>query len=246
MVRSTRSVNKRSCPRHVAIILDGNGRWAKERGRERSFGHQAGAENIRKIVKAASDMGVKILTVYAFSTENWKRPSEEVAFLMELFGEYLLNMIGEMNEKNVQLRVVGDLDGLSDSLQEKIRICEEKTGQNDGIRFNVCINYGGRAELVHACRELAGLAKEGNIDPQDITEDMLERHLYPDASENVDLLIRTGGEMRISNFLLWQISYAEFYFTPVLWPDFNESELKKAIEIYSGRDRRFGGLQGRM
>lgn len=231
-----------TAPHHVAIILDGNGRWAEKQGKPRTFGHQHGAENVKEIVRTASRMGVKVLTVYAFSTENWKRPEGEVHFLMELFGEYLLSCLQEMKDEQVEMHIVGDRRGLSLSLQEKIRRCEEETAGNKGIRFNIAINYGGRHELVTAFQKLARQVEEGTLRPEDITEDTVKGGLYPPSAEDVDLLIRTGGESRISNFLLWQISYSELYFTKVLWPDFHADSLAEAIAWYEKRDRRFGGL----
>lgn len=233
---------KKSFPEHVAIILDGNGRWAQKRGRERTYGHQVGAANVKKIVQAAGNLGIRILTVYAFSTENWKRPSIEVNFLMRLFKNYLIGQLRELVEDNVQVHIIGDVSALSQDLRNRIRECEEDTAQNNGLILNVAINYGGRAELVRAAKRLAMRAKEGTLAVEDITEEAVRKELYSSAAQDVDLMIRTGGESRISNFLLWQLSYSELYFTPVLWPDFTEEELRKAVCWFSDRDRRFGGL----
>jgi len=234
--------DKKEFPVHVAIILDGNGRWAKKRGRERTYGHQVGLANVKTIVGEASKMGIKILTLYAFSTENWKRPAYEVNFLMRLFKSYLMDQLMELMKENVQVHIVGDVKGLSQSLQEKIAECEAKTAANTGLVLNVAINYGGRAELVKAVKEIAGDVKNGKMSVKDIREETIQNHLYPSTTTDVDLLIRPGGEKRISNFLLWQNSYAELYFSPVLWPDFTKEELQKAVDWYCGRDRRFGGL----
>lgn len=234
--------DKKSFPEHVAIILDGNGRWARQRGRERTFGHQEGAANVKTIVRAAGHMGIKVLTLYAFSTENWKRPSLEVRFLMKLFKNYLISQLRELVADNVQVHIVGDVSVLSEGLRKEIVACERDTAANDGMVLNVAINYGGRMELVHSMKKIAEEVKAGRLDPADITEDTITSHLYPSDAKDVDLLIRTGGESRISNFLIWQISYSELYFTPVLWPDFTVEELQKAVDWFTGRDRRFGGL----
>ena len=234
--------DKKAFPEHVAIILDGNGRWARERGRERTYGHQVGAANVKTIVRAAGHMGIKVLTLYAFSTENWKRPSLEVRFLMKLFKNYLISQLKELVEDNVQVHIVGDTSVLSEGLRKGIEDCERDTAANDGMVLNVAINYGGRMEIVHAVKEIAEKVKAGEMDPSSITEETVTSHLYPSDAMDVDLLIRTGGEYRTSNFLLWQASYSELYFTPVLWPDFTVEELQKAVDWYTGRDCRFGGL----
>lgn len=234
--------DKKEFPEHVAIILDGNGRWAKQRGRERTYGHQVGAANVKTIVRAAGHMGIKVLTLYAFSTENWKRPSIEVRFLMKLFKNYLISQLRELVEDNVQVHIVGEPSALPDGLRKEIAQCEKDTAGNDGLILNVAINYGGRMEIVQGVQQIAQQVKEGKLEPSDITEETITRSLYPSDAKDVDLMIRTGGESRISNFLLWQISYGELYFTPVLWPDFTEAELQKAVDWFTGRDRRFGGL----
>lgn len=235
---------KKIFPHHVAIILDGNGRWAQKRGRERTFGHKAGAANVKVIVRAAAHMGIKRLTLYAFSTENWKRPSLEVNFLMRLFKHYLIGELRDLIKDNVRVHIVGDVTRLSESLQKEIQTCESDTAHNDGLVLNVAINYGGRMEIIRGIKSMIDDVRTGKLKEADITETTMENYLYPSVAEDVDLLIRTGGESRISNFLLWQTSYSELYFTPVLWPDFTEDELKKAICWYTGRDRRFGGLTG--
>ena len=235
---------KKIFPHHVAIILDGNGRWAQKRGRERTFGHKAGAANVKVIVRAAAHMGIKRLTLYAFSTENWKRPSLEVNFLMRLFKHYLIGELRDLIKDNVRVHIVGDVTRLSGSLQKEIQTCENDTAHNDGLVLNVAINYGGRMEIIRGIKSMIDDVRTGKLKEADITETTMENYLYPSVAEDVDLLIRTGGESRISNFFLWQTSYSELYFTPVLWPDFTEAELKKAICWYTGRDRRFGGLTG--
>lgn len=231
-----------SGPRHVAIILDGNGRWAQKQGRERTYGHQIGADNVKTIVRAAWKLGIERLTLYAFSTENWKRPEPEVEFLMALFKNYLLEQLRDLMKDGVQLHVVGDRARLSEGLQQEIASCEKDTAGNKGLVLNIAINYGGRDEIVHAARALAEDVKRGILSPEEIGEDDITKRLYPSDAADVDLMIRTGGESRISNFLLWQVSYSELYFTPVLWPDFTVEELEKAVDWFKNRDRRFGGL----
>lgn len=242
MARRIELSEEQKFPRHVAIILDGNGRWAERQGRERTFGHQAGADNVRTIVREAGHMGIERLTIYAFSTENWKRPQPEVDFLMELFKDYLLRQLRDLMQDGVQLHVVGERSRLSEGLRKEIEACEADTRNNTGLVLNVAINYGGRDEIVRAARLLAEDVQAGRLAPADITEDALQRRLYESDAADVDLLIRTGGESRISNFLLWQISYSELYFTPVLWPDFTVEELHRAVDWFCHRDRRFGGL----
>lgn len=232
----------RNYPRHVAIILDGNGRWAQRQGWIRTFGHQAGAANVKTIVREAGRMGIERLTLYAFSTENWKRPQLEVSFLMALFKDYLLRQIRELVEDGVVLHVIGERSRLGQGLLKEIEACEAETKDNQGLILNVAINYGGRDEIVHAMRGIAEEVRAGKLDPACITEETVQKHLYPSAAPDVDLLIRTGGEQRISNFLLWQISYGELYFTPVLWPDFTVEHLHQAVEWFAHRGRRFGGL----
>lgn len=235
-------MEKRKYPRHVAIILDGNGRWAQKQGRIRTFGHQAGAANVKTIVREAGHMGIERLTIYAFSTENWKRPKREVDFLMALFKDYLLRQLRDLLEEGVVLHVIGDRSRLSDGLRREIEACEEETRDNHGLILNVAINYGGRDEIVQAARKIGEDVKAGRLDPASITEETVQARLYPSATQDVDLLIRTGGEERISNFLLWQISYSELYFTPVLWPDFTVENLHEAVGWFCNRGRRFGGL----
>jgi len=228
----------KNLPLHIGIIMDGNGRWAKARGLPRLFGHRAGAENIHRIVEACADIGVKVLTVYAFSTENWGRPREEVEGLMRLLQETLDREVPQMHEKGVRLWHSGDLSRLSPEMQQAISDALELTRENDRIILNVALNYGGRAEIVEAVRKII---REG-VRPEDVTEEMISAHLYTAGLPDPDLIIRTAGEMRLSNFLIWQAAYAEYYSTPVLWPDFDRAELEKALDAYAHRERRFGRL----
>ncbi|MDU5395353.1 MAG: isoprenyl transferase [Negativicoccus succinicivorans] len=231
-----------SLPAHVAIILDGNGRWAKMRGQLRRMGHKKGAQNVKTIVRAASDQGIKTLTLYAFSTENWRRSTTEVTLLMRLFSWYLEHYIDELNEHNVQAHVIGDRERLSADLIAKIERFETATEKNTGLVLNIALNYGGREEILQAARRYADDFAQNKMPT--LTEEQFQRYLYPSAMTDVDLLIRTGGDQRISNFLLWQISYAELYFADTLWPDFSPQDLALAIASFAGRERRFGGLQG--
>jgi len=226
-------------PRHVAIIMDGNGRWARSRGLPRVAGHRAGTENLRRILRAAAELGIKVLTIYAFSTENWERPQHEVRALMGLVEHVIDNEIDELNESGVKIRHVGRTQGLSPRLLDKIRHAQELTKQNSRLVLNVALNYGGRAEIVDAVREIVA---EG-LPPEEIDESIISRHLLTAGLPDPDLVIRTGGEMRLSNFLVWQSAYAEFYSTPTFWPDFDRNELHKALLAYQQRDRRFGRLR---
>ena len=230
-------------PRHVAIILDGNGRWAKRRGLPRTAGHKVGAETFRTIATYCRDIGLDYLTVYAFSTENWKRPEEEVDTIMDLLKKYMLEAIDTMERDNVRLRFVGDLSVLSDELRELAARCDAISAKLTGCQCNICLNYGGRAEIVYAAREFAKDCAAGRVKPEDLTEDSFEQYLYTAGVPSPELLIRPGGEQRLSNFLLWQCAYAEFYYTDVLWPDFTVEELHKAFLAYQRRDRRFGGVK---
>lgn len=229
-------------PRHVAVIMDGNGRWAKKNGVSRLTGHNQGMLAMKEIIKKADVMGIKYLTVYAFSTENWKRPKDEVDALMKLLKDYLKNCIKRANKNNMRVRVIGDKTGLEPSIQEKIQELEEISSQNTGINFTIAINYGSRDEMIRAMRKLMTDCKNGDILPDEISEDVFAHYLDTSDLPDPDLLIRTSGEVRLSNYLLWQLAYTEFYFTDVLWPDFNKEELVKAIEYYNGRDRRFGAV----
>ncbi len=229
-------------PQHVAIILDGNGRWAKKKHLPRNVGHAQGSKTVEKIIEDANDMGIKYLTVYAFSTENWKRPQDEVNALMKLLRDYLKTCIKRANKNNMKARVIGDISGLSEDLQQKILELEEASKNNTGINFTIALNYGSRDEMVRAMKAMTDDIEAGNLKKEDITEDTFKNYLDTKELPDPDLLIRTSGEERLSNFMLWQLAYTEFYFTDVLWPDFNKKELKKAIEYYNGRDRRFGGI----
>lgn len=233
------SKNKQqNLPQHVAIILDGNGRWAQLQGKTRALGHQAGAQNIRRIVQAAKEMGIKTLTLYAFSTENWKRNALEVKLLMSLFAKYLREYAEELRKENIRSYIVGDKSKLSAALQKDIEYFEQETAAGTAMVLNVAINYGGRDEILKAVRQiLADGRKESDVDEKEFS-----KYLYPSAAQDVDLLIRTGGDYRISNFLLWQISYAELYFTPVLWPDFSPHDLVEAVRSFQNRERRYGGI----
>ena len=229
-------------PRHVAIIMDGNGRWAKRRGLPRTAGHAAGADNFRTIATYCKEIGLEYLTVYAFSTENWKRPVEEVSAIMGLLKKYLLEAIGRMERDRVKMRFFGDLSPLSAELRELCLETEEISKRYEGCQVNICLNYGGRDELLRAARAFALDCQEGRADPGHLTEAAFGRYLYSAGVPDPDLVIRPSGEVRISNFLLWQSAYAEFYFTDVLWPDFSKEELHRALAAYQGRSRRFGGV----
>ena len=233
---------KFNIPKHVAIIMDGNGRWAKKRNMPRTYGHAQGSKKVEQILKDAYDIGISYITVYAFSTENWKRSADEVSALMKIFRKYLLDCIDRATENNMQVRVIGDQNGLPADIVDKIKELEVVTKNMTGLKFNVAINYGGRDEIKRSLIELGEQIKEGQIQPEDITEDMICRHLDTAGIPDPELLIRTGGEKRLSNFLLWQMIYTEFYFTDTLWPDFDKQELMKAISYYNGRERRFGGV----
>ena len=229
-------------PQHVAIILDGNGRWAKKKHLPRNMGHRQGSKVVENIIEDAHNMGIKYLTVYAFSTENWKRPKDEVDALMKLLRDYLKTCIKRANKNNMKVRVIGDVTGLSEDLQQKIAELEEASKNNTGINFTIALNYGSRDEMIRSMKQMADDLSRGKISKEDITEENFKRYLDTRELPDPDLLIRTSGEERLSNFLLWQLAYTEFYFTDVLWPDFNKKELKKAVEYYNGRERRFGGI----
>ena len=230
-------------PNHVAIILDGNGRWAKAKGLPRNYGHVEGAKTVEKICEEAYKMGVQYLTVYAFSTENWNRPQDEVDALMKLLRNYLKNCIKTAHKNRMSVRIIGDISRLDEDLQKSIAELEEATKDNDGLHFQVAINYGGRDEITRATRKLAAKVAAGELAAEDITEEMINAHLDTGNLPDPDLLIRTCNEQRISNFLPWQLAYTEFYFTPVAWPDFTKEELLKAVEAYNRRDRKYGGLK---
>lgn len=229
-------VDKSRLPRHIAIIMDGNGRWAKKRGLPRTAGHKVGAETFRKIALYCKALGVEYLTIYAFSTENWKRPADEVSTLMGLLKKYMQEAIDTMERDQMKLRFFGDLSALSPELQALAHKANEVADRVEGFQANLCINYGGRDEILHAARECAAAGEE-------MTEENLERHLYSAGIPDPELIIRPGGELRLSNFLLWQCAYSEFYFCDTLWPDFDSRALDQAIIAYQSRDRRFGGVK---
>ena len=232
----------RKIPQHIAIILDGNGRWAKAKGMPRNYGHTAGAKNVETVCQAAHDLGVKYVTMYAFSTENWNRPEGEVEALMKLLESYLKNCIKTADKNNMRVRVIGDTTRLSERFQERIRELEAASAKKDGLNLQIAINYGSRDEMTRAMRRMSEDVAAGKRKPEEITESVFEEYLDTAGIPDPDLLIRTSGELRLSNFLLWQLAYSEFYFTDVPWPDFHKEELERAIEAYNKRDRRFGGL----
>ena len=229
-------------PRHIGVIMDGNGRWAKKRGLPRSMGHKAGAEALKKIVTEANNMGIEYITVYAFSTENWKRPKEEVDYLMDLLMDYLINAEKTLAGENVRIRAIGSRNELSEEMCRQIERTENLTKDRDGIVMNIALNYGGREELVHSAKRLCRMAKNGELNPEDITDSDIEDGLYTASQPDVDLLIRTSGEQRLSNFMLWQVSYAEMVFVKKAWPDFKPRDLCECIRIFQGRGRRFGAI----
>ena len=229
-------------PRHVAIIMDGNGRWAKKRGLPRTAGHAAGAETFRTIATYCKDIGLEYLTVYAFSTENWKRPAEEVSAIMGLLKKYLLEAIGRMERDRVKMKFFGDLTPLPRELRELCERTEEIAKHYDGVQVNICLNYGGRDEIIRACKAFAAACAAGETAPGFLDKAAFGQYLFSAGVPDPDLIIRPSGEVRISNFLLWQSAYAEFYFTDVLWPDFSKDELHRALAAYQSRSRRFGGV----
>ena len=229
-------------PRHIAIILDGNGRWAKKRGLPRTAGHAVGAETFRKIATYCKNIGVEYLTVYAFSTENWKRPEGEVKTIMRLLNKYLQEAIDTMERDKIRMKIFGDLNALTEEQRELVRKTDEISQRYEGFQANICLNYGGRDEIVHAARRYAADLAAGKVEGE-LTEEQFGSYLYSAGIPDPDLLIRPGGEQRISNFLLWQCAYAEFYFTDVLWPDFSPQELDKAIAEFQRRDRRYGKVK---
>ena len=233
---------KSNLPTHVAIIMDGNGRWAKARHLPRVEGHRNGVESVRAIVRACGEVGVKYLTLYAFSVENWNRPKDEVDTLMKYLARFLKNEIGELNRNNVRLETIGQIYRLPEFVQEQLKKTKAALDKNNGLTLVLALSYGGRQEIVEAVRDIAAKAKRAGIEPAEITEKVIAEHLYTRHFPDPDLLIRTSGEMRVSNFLLWQISYAEFVVTPTLWPDFRKAQLFEAIEEYARRHRRFGGV----
>ena len=230
-------------PQHVAIILDGNGRWAKKRGMPRNYGHAQGAKNVEKICEEAWRMGIKYLTVYAFSTENWNRPQNEVDALMKLLRNYMKTCLKTAAQNDMKVRVIGDITRLDEDIQKRILELEEATKDNGGLNFQIAINYGSRDEMIRAMKKLSDDCMKGSVKAEDITEELFSDYLDTKGVPDPDLLIRTSGELRLSNFLLWQLAYAEFYFTDVPWPDFTKEELEKAVVQYNSRDRRYGGVK---
>ena len=236
-------IDKQKLPKHIAIIMDGNGRWATRKGLPRSFGHKQGVSVLKKILKAAKNLGCKVITVYAFSTENWTRPTKEVDFLINLFSEVLKNEIKEIHEESTKIKFIGDLSPFPETLRKIISSSESLTRSNNKFLLNVCVNYGGRQEIVKAAKELALKSSSGEIKPSEVNEELFNSKLLTKGIKDPELLIRTSGEKRISNFLLWQLAYSEIYISDVLWPDFNEFEFLKAIIDYQSRNRRFGGIE---
>ena len=230
-------------PQHVAIILDGNGRWAKAKGMPRNYGHAQGSKNVERICEEAWRMGIKYLTVYAFSTENWNRPKSEVDALMTLLRNYMKTCLKTAKKNDMKIRVIGDIAPLDDDIKKRILEVEEASKDNGGLNFTIALNYGSRDEIVRAVRKVAQDCVDGKVDPEDIDEKLYSSYLDPWDIPDPDLLIRTSGEQRLSNYLLWQLAYSEFYFTDVPWPDFTKEELIRAIEQYNNRDRRFGGIK---
>lgn len=230
-------------PRHIAIILDGNGRWAKAKGMPRNYGHAQGSKNVEKICEEAWRMGIKYLTVYAFSTENWSRPQDEVDALMKLLRNYMKTCLKTAKKNDMKIRVIGDIRRLDEDIRTRIAELEETTKENGGLNFQIAINYGSRDEIMRAVRKLAADCAEGKIISSEIDEKLFEKYLDTHDIPDPDLLIRTSGEQRLSNYLLWQLAYTEFYFTEVPWPDFSKEDLIKAIEQYQARDRRYGGVK---
>lgn len=230
-------------PRHVAMIMDGNGRWARRQGLPRHLGHAEGAESVRAIVRECARLGVEQLTLYAFSTENWKRPATEVRFLMELLRKFLIAELPEIMENNIRLRAIGRLEELPDRVRKQLDKTIETSSANQGMILRLALNYGGRQEVMDAAARVAEAARKGEVDPRKLTEEEWRRFLYDPEMTDPDLLIRTGGETRVSNFLLWEMSYTELCFTAICWPEFREAELRQAFADYAGRERRFGGLK---
>ena len=230
-------------PEHIGIIMDGNGRWAKAKGYPRTLGHKAGVETIRRVLKEAQRLGVKYITLYAFSTENWKRPKEEVGALMKLLVQYFRSELNELHENGVVVNTIGNISKLPKECIKEIEIAKEKTKNNTGIVMNLALNYGGRDEIVRAVKSLVKDAVEGKILPEEIDEKSIERYLYTAKMPDPDMIIRPSGEQRLSNFLLWQCAYSEFWYSDINWPDFTEQDLRRAIFDFQNRDRRFGGIK---
>ena len=239
----SKRIDKQKVPEHVAIIMDGNGRWASRKGLPRSYGHNEGVSVLKKILKASKNLGCKVLTVYAFSTENWTRPKKEVNFLINLFSEVLRNEIEEIHQELIKIKFIGDLTPFPETLKKIISSSESLTKNNKKFLLNVCVNYGGRQEIVKVAKKIALKSSSGEINPSEVNEELFNSELLTHGIKDPELLIRTSGEKRISNFLLWQLAYSEIYISEVLWPDFNEFEFLKAIIDYQSRNRRFGGIE---
>ena len=239
----SKDIDKRRIPQHIAIIMDGNGRWATKKGLPRSFGHNKGVSVLKEIIKASKNLGCRVLTVYAFSTENWTRPDKEVDFLINLFGKVLRKEIDEINEESIKIKFIGDVSAFPETLKLIMKSSESRTQNNQDFILNVCVNYGGRQEIVKVAKEIALKSFNGEIKASEVNEELFNSELLTKGVKDPELLIRTSGEKRISNFLLWQLAYSEIYITDVLWPDFNEVEFLKAIIDYQSRNRRFGGIE---
>ncbi|MBO6972049.1 MAG: isoprenyl transferase [Prochlorococcus marinus CUG1431] len=242
-IELSKMIDMQKVPEHVAIIMDGNGRWATKKGLPRSIGHNKGVSALKEIIKSSKQLGCRVLTVYAFSTENWTRPTKEVNFLINLFGEVLRNEIKEIHRESIKIKFIGDLTPFPENLKKVIYHSESLTNNNDDFLLNVCVNYGGRQEIVKVAKEIALKSFSGEIKPDEINEELFSSRLLTKGIKDPELLIRTSGEKRISNFLLWQLAYSEIYISDVLWPDFNEFEFLKAIIDYQSRNRRFGGIE---
>ena len=242
-IKLSNQIDKLRLPEHVAIIMDGNGRWATKKGLPRSLGHNKGVSVLKEIIKVSKNLGCKVLTVYAFSTENWTRPGLEVDFLIKLFEKVLKKEIDEIHKESIKIKFIGDLSPFPDSLKSILSKSEELTQNNKDFTFNVCINYGGRQEIVSAAKKLVQKSLSGKLKPSEVDETLFKSELLTNGIKDPELLIRTSGEQRISNFLLWQLAYSEIYITDVFWPDFNEIEFLKAIIDYQSRNRRFGGIE---
>ena len=239
----SREIDKQRIPEHIAIIMDGNGRWATKKGLPRSFGHNKGVSVLKEIIKASKNLGCKVLTVYAFSTENWTRPSKEVDYLINLFEKVLKKEIDELHQESIKIKFIGELSPFPNTLKSIINTSEELTKNNKNFILNVCVNYGGRQEIVKVAKEIALKTFSGEIKPSDVDEELINSELLTEGIKDPELLIRTSGEKRISNFLLWQVAYSEIYISEVFWPDFDEFEFLKAIIDYQSRNRRFGGIE---
>lgn len=241
------TINKRpdpeNLPVHIAIVMDGNGRWAQQRSLPRLAGHNAGMKALKKIVKASSQIGIKYLTVYAFSTENWRRPEDEIYGIFKILIYYIEKELKELNDNNVRVRILGDYRKLPQEAVDRLELALETTAKNTGLQFNIALNYGGRAEIIQAVRKLAEKARDNEIEPDDITADVFSGMLFTKDIPDPDLVIRTSGELRLSNFLLWQAAYSELWFTDTLWPDFGKKDLEAAIVDFQGRKRRYGGVK---